>query len=1028
MDFAFWWDCTALEADLATVEGICGSLPVPEEGECEYNDLGMRCIGVEDEKQTAVHTYDEIGNYTAKVIVERGNESPAEDRYKVSTFNPLRYFTWDPGSPSLAVIDAPYTLNVDVTLHTAVEGVLQVSIKDKATKETLESSCIPVEGDKKSVEEFAFTLLESEPGLKNYDVSARYRREGECPVADGSEHDQTVTYKLTWLNDKAILELQNENEVDIPGGGVDDAGKTELFQTTQRLYKINNPSAMQGLKIKTASIQNVFNAENIQLDLASPLVIDPEGEVSLGLSYEVPSSGPYSFDVVLAHDASNPTPFVFSVKGTGYLANSPIQSISAQPISPGTNLIGKGYDLHVDIDLDPPIAGALQVSVENLDGTKIVDSLCKSVPSSSPAVYGFDLSWVEEEIGIDAYQVRARYRDSGSCPISDTSDLDLSQAYQVDWQEDAPVLKLLRSDQSAIAAGGVDDIGTLPLFQVIEREYLVYNPSVTSALELTGISFNNAANLAGVHNQTTLPVRIGPGKQATVAVRFEVVAPESFSVDLNLKHTATNPSPFTFTIQGEGENIANPIQSITSQPQSPGQVLIGDQYALKVAVALDAPTDGALRLQMKDSSGKSVLDPVCQVISSPEEDLILYDLAWSESEAALQSYDIKAEFFSREGCPSAGKALSELSATYQVNWQEELPELELRNSGGSLIVAGSTINLGQYEYYQTVDLGYLLKNNSSTSSLNITGIGIENLDNVSKVDLGPDSGLVLGKGGQQNLELSFLVGYSGEFSFDLVIEHQGANTSPYRVTFQGEGIMTDNPIKYVAPNPRSPGSSLIGSPFSLDVEIGLQAPDQGALQVRLIDKKSGTEVDRDCQSLVDGLDQSRTINLVVNQNTAGSRDYELVTQYRVQGSCPVNDEHGMDLKQTYLIDWKEEIPSLAVYTLDGEMVLAGSSDIIGDQTFYQNVALNYVIQNTSSTTALTVQSIRGEYPVHVEAIQIDPAGPIVIPPRGEITVSVNFLVAEIDNFSFDVLFKHDGSNDSPYGFTVLGTGVLDHNP
>ena len=1028
MDFAFWWDCTALEADLATVEGICGSLPVPEEGECEYNDLGMRCIGVEDEKQTAVHTYDEIGNYTAKVIVERGEEAPVEDRYKIAAYNPLRYFTWDPGSPNLAVIDDPYTLNVDVTLHTVLAGALQVSIKDKATKEILESSCIPVEGDKKSVEEFAFTLLESEPGLKNYDVSARYRREGECPVADGSEHDQTVTYKLTWLDDKAILELQNENEVDIPAGGVDDVGMTELFQVNQRVYLVRNPSTMKGFQILSASFENVINVANLQMDLESPLVIDPEGEISLGLSYEVPSSGPYSFDVQLTHDASNPTPFVFTVRGTGGLSESPIQSISAQPSSPGSNWIGQDYDLHVDIGLDAPAAGVLQVSVEDQNASTVVDSLCLPVPTAAQEVYGFDLSWVDQNNGLGEYLIWARYRDASSCPIKDKSDLDLSQGYQVDWQEDAPLLELAGTDLSPIAAGGVDDLGLLPLFQTVEQEYLVQNPSTTSELELTGISFDNMINLAGVEGLSALPILIGPGEQISLVVRFEVVVPGEFSVDVSLDHTASNPSPFNFSIQGEGELISDPIQSITLQPFSPGQVLIGESYTLEIAVAVDAPTSGGLQISLLDSSGNLVLEPFCQVISNPGADLILSELSWSESEPALQSYGIKAEFFARKGCPPAGVPISDQTVDYQVNWQEDLPELEILNANGTLIPTGSTINLGQYEYYQTVDLGYLLKNNSSTSSLNITGIGIENLDNISKVDLGPDSELVLGQGEEQDLEITFLVGNTGVFSFDLVIEHQGANLSPFRITFQGEGMMTDNPIQYVVPGPSSPGSSLIRAPYDLAVEIGLGAPDRGALQVSLIDQETGTEADSICQALVDRLDQPRTINLVINQNDPGSRAYDLVAQYRAQGSCPIQDEQDSDLKQTYTIDWKEEIPSLAVYTLDGEVVLAGSSDIIGDQTFYQNVALNYVIQNTSSTTALTVQSIRGEYPVHVEAIQIDPAGPIVIPPRGEITVSVNFLVAEIDNFSFDVLFKHDGSNDSPYGFTVLGTGVLDDNP
>ena len=1028
IDYAFWWECTALEADLALVEDTCGELPVPAEGECEYNDVGMRCIGIENEKQLAEHTYQEIGDYTAKVIVTRGEEDPVEDRYKITAYHPLRYFTWNPASPSVAVSDYSHQINVDVYYHTGPAGVLQASIKELGAEEPLESFCIPVIENKKSVESFVFTLNESETGLKSYPVSVRYREEGECPVIDESEFDQTVVYKLTWMDDKPILVVQDENGEGIPSGGMVDLDFSELFQVHQVTYLINNPSELQELNVLSGSFENVVNVANLQMDLNQPLVVDPEGQVSLPLSFEIPSSGPYSFDVVLGHDGSNPTPYAFSIRGTGSLSDSPIQAMTAEPLSPGSNWIGGEFALQVDIDIDPPIAGVLQVSVENLAGTSVLDSQCQAVPTDEQMVYGFDLSWINQEQGLQEYQIWARYRDSSSCPVTDKSDLDLSQGYQVDWKEDSPFLELSTSDLTPITAGGVDEVGTQPLFQTITLEYLVKNPSATTGLDLTGIGFADPVNLAKVNSLSTLPVQIGPGEEVSILVEYEVIGSGEFSVDLNLDHTAINPSPFTFTMQGDGEVINNPIQSITPQPVSPGQALIGDTYELEIAVALDTPTTGALGISLVDSTGSFVQDPVCQVISSSGPGLFTIDLAWTETEPALAPYDIEAAFYAREGCPSAGVPLNDLTVEYQVNWQEELPELEVRNTEGALISAGETVYLGQYEYYQSVDLSYLLQNISSTSSLNITGIEIENPTNISKVEITPNSGLVLEQEANQNLDISFLVGNTGGFSFDLVLKHQGANTSPYRITFQGEGIMSDNPIQYVVPSPSSPGTSLIGSPFEVAVEIGLNLPDQGTLQVSLLDSNTGSVVDRICQSLVDGLDQARTFEMEINQAAPGSREYELVTQYRVQGNCPIENEQDSDLKQTYLINWEEEIPSLVVQLQDGTPMQAGDLDVIGDQDFYQEVVLTYLLHNTSSTSELSVGSLQIKNLNNVEATQIDPVGPIVVPPKGEIPVSVSFLPAEIDNFSFDLTFTHDGSNLSPYEFTVLGTGVMNENP
>jgi hypothetical protein len=635
---------------------------------------------------------------------------------------------------------------------------------------------------------------------------------------------------------------------------------------------------------------------------------------------------------------------------------------------------------------------------------------------------------VDQDTGLEEYQIWARYRDIGSCPIGDKTDLDLSQGYQVDWQEDAPVLEVFRSDMTQVSPDGVDVIGELPLFQIIELEYKVQNPSVTSELEITGITFESGENLVSVESLASLPLLIGPGEELPLVVQFEVVSPGEFDFDLNLVHTASNGSPFSFTIQGEGEEPANPIQSITAQPASPGQALIGDDYLLETTIAIDAPTTGALKVSLLDSSEESVLEPYCQDISSSGPDLVIQDWTWSESSAALQTYEIHTEFFAREDCPPSNQPLGTQVVNYEVNWQEELPELEIRNTEDVLIPAEGNVNLGQYEYYQTVNLSYLIRNISSTSSLNITSIGIENLMNISNVDVVPESGLVLGQSADESLEISFLVGNTGGFSFELVVEHQGSNPSPYRITFQGEGIMSDNPIQYVVPNPTSPGSSLIGTPFDMAVEIGLAAPDSGALQISLVDKVSGKILDENCQLLVDQLDQPRNIGLVVNQNNPGSKEYELVTKYRVQGSCPITAEQDNDLKQTYIINWEEEVPALVIKEQDGTMIPAGGIDIIGDQAFYQEVILSYIIRNTSSTTGLSMDKLQVANLMHVESVQIEPSGPVVVPPNGELPINVRFLVSEIKNFSLDVAVNHDSSNASPYSFSIMGTGVMNDNP
>ncbi|MEJ2448979.1 MAG: hypothetical protein P8Y37_13710, partial [Anaerolineales bacterium] len=372
--------------------------------------------------------------------------------------------------------------------------------------------------------------------------------------------------------------------------------------------------------------------------------------------------------------------------------------------------------------------------------------------------------------------------------------------------------------------------------------------------------------------------------------------------------------------------------------------------------------------------------------------------------------------------------MSELSLPYQVEWQEETPELAVLNQADTQLASGSTVDLGQYEYYQTVNLNYRLVNSSSTTGLEVTGIQIENLSNISEVSLLTASSFVLDPDQEGDLDLRFLTDLTGEFSFDLVIEHTGSNPSPYRITFQGTGVMTDNPLKYLSVDQPSPGTSLIGNPYSLDVEVGLDLPDEGALQVSMIDKASGELSDQYCQNLVNNLDQSRTFGLVINQSSPGAREYTLSAKYRAQGDCPVEDSQENDLSQTYSILWEEQIPSLEVSNSDGSNLASGLLVDIGDQEFYQQIERTYKLHNTSSTSELTVESISGNELDNVDQVSIEPSGPITLLPGEEEVITLSFRVARISTFSLTVEIVHSGENPSPFTFSVAGTGVLSADP
>ncbi|MEK7609138.1 MAG: hypothetical protein AAB476_01515, partial [Patescibacteria group bacterium] len=84
-NYSFWWNCTNSTADVSIGIAQCGTLPVPVAGQCQYNDTGAKCDAMSGLQIGFNRAYDTSDNYTAKVIVERGDASSQEKRVSISS-------------------------------------------------------------------------------------------------------------------------------------------------------------------------------------------------------------------------------------------------------------------------------------------------------------------------------------------------------------------------------------------------------------------------------------------------------------------------------------------------------------------------------------------------------------------------------------------------------------------------------------------------------------------------------------------------------------------------------------------------------------------------------------------------------------------------------------------------------------------------------------------------------------------------------------------------------------------------------
>ncbi|MCD6425888.1 MAG: hypothetical protein J7L35_10350, partial [Anaerolineales bacterium] len=948
--------------------------------------------------------------------------------YKISTYNPIRVTVLDPSPAESGYVDEPYSLSTAVTLHTSVFGALQVSVTDQVTAELEDQICISVVGDNGSVEIFDFSLNHATVGEKFYQIDTRYRPSGECPIEDIHENDISQDYHIAWVDERAVLEVSTAAGDLIPSGSSVDIGDIEPFQIQEYNVLISNTSVVNDLHVTAVSFDNLVNVVNPQVEPAAPIEVGPGSELPITMSFEVQSSDPFSFDIVLEHDATNTTPYFISVHGNGVLTANPIQLINPQPASPVISLVDENIGLSVEVDLNAPVAGALQVSILDQEDNPVQGPVCQNISEAGQGNHGFDFSWTELAAGMLDYQIWAGYRDNGVCPIEDQSVYDVSQGYQIDWQEDNPVMELKNLDDEPLLAGGSEDLGDLAPYQPLTQQYLIYNPSTTNSFQITGVIFDNLVNVINLEIDPSTPITVGPGEEVMVGIGFKIENPGEFSFDINLEHNASNPTPYSFSLLGRGILNTNPIQSITPEPLSPGEKLIGEIFGLSVETVYDAPIVGSLVVSLLDQENNPIQEAVCLEITESGPGAATASFAWSETGVVLSDYTILAQFYSRGGCPAAGDPISELSMSYQVDWQEELPVLEFATTDGTLVPADEIINLGQFEYYQTVDLAYLIRNISFTTSLEITDIHIENLVNLGKVDSNPEAGFVLGPDADTPLDISFLVDNTGSFSFDLAIDHLASNPTPYRIKFQGSVVMTNNPIKFIVPSPPSPGTSLIGSAYPLRIEVGMEAPDTGSLQVSLVDKNSDQVQDQVCQLIEDNLDQARTFNLSWISSTPGTREYSIQVRYRARGKCPIVDSQDSDLTQMYVVNWEEDNPELEVKEQGGSLVSSGDIINLGQQGFYQYFELTYTLFNNSTTSSMQISSIDIENLVDLGGVTVDPSGPISLGPEEEQLVKVAFQVTEIGFFSFDLAVNHDANNTNPYRFSIQGTGELIENP
>ena len=312
IDFYFWWDCPSLDTEYDLINPVCGVLPEPLDGSCLKNEQGMSCKQVETEVIVAEHTYTEVGNFTAKVVVERGEFPPAEDRYKITTVNPIKDIRIFPDT-GYGTMDYPFNLYTRVFIDTSAAGSLMVEIIQNSSGESLDSLCKEVPGDSYLEVLFDLEFTHSTAESVPYSVWARYRPGGGCPIEDSNPDDRSWDYSVLWGLPE--IEFRTLGGSAVINGGTDFQGEIRITRDVSLTYSVENNSTSVPLSISQVDFENIENVSIISFP--NSLEVSPDAQEQFEMAYVVQEVKPFHFDIVFTHNDDQNNPYRITVQGEG---------------------------------------------------------------------------------------------------------------------------------------------------------------------------------------------------------------------------------------------------------------------------------------------------------------------------------------------------------------------------------------------------------------------------------------------------------------------------------------------------------------------------------------------------------------------------------------------------------------------------------------------------------------------------------------------------------------------------------------
>ncbi|WP_296420448.1 choice-of-anchor D domain-containing protein [Pseudooctadecabacter sp.] len=377
---------------------------------------------------------------------------------------------------------------------------------------------------------------------------------------DSNENPYSISASGTATGTPEI-QLRDGSGVAINTGGmIAEGSKAAGVEQTISLQIENQGTAVLTLSpLNMTQGATLANRVNLEASSASSLFannsVAPSATTTFDVKYTPQVAGPFGFDISVASDDADESPYTISVSGTA--TGAPEISISssnsggAEIADGGSDTISVGIPAQAQLGITYTITNSGRAPL-TLSGTAAVSNTVNL--DASPIVGNFGTTTVAPLGGTTTFLVRSTPTIAGafSYDLSVSSD-DLDEGtYNISTSgtaTGAPEIAVTATGIGALTSGsGTADLGLTTAGAARNQSFVISN-SGTAPLSITDVTFSNQTNVTA-SLITSPPATIAPGGNETIVVSAQAPIGGAFSFDLKIANNDSDEAPFEVTVEG----------------------------------------------------------------------------------------------------------------------------------------------------------------------------------------------------------------------------------------------------------------------------------------------------------------------------------------------------------------------------------------------------------------------------------------------------------------------------------------------